>query len=212
MAKQAPPPGGGKPTSQSDDIERELVQSGLRKRAAGQMPSAREAAAIKRFEAKREEDLRWEYYRSIPQKHWLKMSGRQAKVINEQALTYDLPIDGATIDLPAVVRALHDFLAVHHRKFKQLDEDDELLAGGDSPALERYRDERAKLAKLDRLEREQELLPRDKTHAGLIQIASILRTMGEQLQKKFGPEAQEMVDNALENAARTIEELFGEAS
>jgi hypothetical protein len=140
------------------------------------------------------------------------MSGRQAKVINEQALTYDLPIDGATIDLPAVVRALHDFLAVHHRKFKQLDEDDELLAGGDSPALERYRDERAKLAKLDRLEREQELLPRDKTHAGLIQIASILRTMGEQLQKKFGPEAQEMVDNALENAARTIEELFGEAS
>ncbi len=39
------------------------------------------------------------------------MSGRQAKVLQEQAARYGIPFGGSTIDLPEVVRALHDFLA-----------------------------------------------------------------------------------------------------
>lgn len=205
-----PPPAVTAPLSQTAEIDRALVTSALKKRQQGQTPNSAERAALKRFEEQRDEELRWQHYRSIPQKHWRSMSGRQAKVINEQALTYDLPFDGATIDLPAVVRKLHDFLALHHRKFKQVDDDDGLLSGGASPALERYRDERAKLAKLERLEREQELLPREQVHEGLGRIANILRGVGDTLQKKFGPEALEILNEALDDAEQDIERMLGE--
>lgn len=55
--------------------------------------------------------LRWEHYHSIPQKHWREMSGRQARTLIEQAERYGIPFAGATVDLPAVVLALHDFFA-----------------------------------------------------------------------------------------------------
>ena len=44
-------------------------------------------------------------------------------------------------------------------------------------SLERYREERAKLARLDRLEREQLLIPRDEVRDGLGRIASVLRSV-----------------------------------
>ena len=52
----------------------------------------------------KEEQLRWRYYRTIPQKHWKVMSGRQTKVLAEQAQRYGLPFGSASIDLPAVVK------------------------------------------------------------------------------------------------------------
>lgn len=52
------------------------------------------------------------------------MAGRQVKVVNEQADRYGLPIGGATVDLQAFVRAVHDFLAAHARKLATTDEDD----------------------------------------------------------------------------------------
>ncbi len=69
------------------------------------------------------------------------MSGRQTKVINEQAERYGIPFGGATINLPTVVRALHDFLADNAVKLAR--DDDPLMQGVGSPALERYREERA---------------------------------------------------------------------
>ena len=55
---------------------------------------------------------RWHHYRTIPQSHWEKMSGRQRKTLKEQAITYEIPFGGAKINLLAVVPALHDFLVL----------------------------------------------------------------------------------------------------
>jgi hypothetical protein len=126
--------------------------------------SSREASALKRFEKDREEQLRWQFYAAIPQKHWRQMSGRQTKVINEQAARYGLPFGGPTINLPELARAIHNFLAANAQK---LAADDELLTGASSLALERYREERAALARLDRLQREGQLLPRDQVREAL---------------------------------------------
>ena len=81
-------------------------------------------------------------------------------------------------------------------------------AGNASPALERYREERAKLARLDRLEREGKLLARDRMHEGLGQIVSIVREALEILQRQFGAEAHALVDEALDDAERAIGALF----
>jgi hypothetical protein len=95
------------------------------------------------------------------------MSGRQTKVMNEQADRYGTPFGGVFIDLTKVVKAWHDFLAENAQRLAR--DPDELMQGGpgSSPALERYREERAALAKLDRLERERRLLPRDKVRQSL---------------------------------------------
>src|SRR4051812_23579848 len=155
-------------------------------------PPRKERAALTRHEKAKEEQLRWQYYRSIPQKHWRQMSGRQTKVINEQADRYGLPIGGPFIDLTKLARALHDFLAANALKLAK--EDDPLLEGGpSSPALERYREERAALARLDRLERESVLLPRDQVRESMGRVAAILRGAGDTLQRQFGAGAVEIL-------------------
>ena len=172
----------------------------------GQELTNQERAALKRHEKEKEERLRWQHYASIPQKHWRQMSGRQTKVINEQAARYGIPFGGAKIDLPAVVRALHDFLADNSVKLAR--DDDELMQGTGSPALERYREERAALARLDRLEREGQLLPRDETREVLGRIAGILRGAGDALQRQFGVAAAEILHEALEDAQREVDRAF----
>ena len=92
---------------------------------------------------------------------------------------------------------------------------DEMLSGpkglpeGSSPALEAYRVERAALAKLDRLERERALLPREAVHTALARVAAVIRGTGESLQRQFGPEAQQTLNEALDDAEREIDSLCG---
>ncbi len=201
--KKRPPKSPSKPPlSVAERLEKELATRAYRKVMAGEPITAEERAALKRYEKQQEEERRWQYYETIPQKHWREMSGRQTKVLHEQATKYGLPFGEKVIHLPRVVRALHDFLATNARRLS--DDDDLLHASVSSPALERYREERAILAKLDRLEREGELVPRAELRLGLSQIVAILRTCGETLQQQCGPEALEILNDALGEAERTI--------
>jgi len=188
-------------------LDGELVARAYRKVMDRQELTQSERNALKRHEKDKEERLRWQYYRSIPQKHWRQMSGRQTKVINEQAARYGIPFGGAKIDLPAVVRAMHDFLADNAVKLAR--NEDDLLAGPGSPALERYREERAAIARLDRLEREGALVSRDEVRTSFGRVAAILRTAGDALQRQFGPAAVEVLYEALEDAGREIERTYG---
>jgi hypothetical protein len=88
-------------------------------------------------------------------------------------------------------------------------QDAAMLAAGVSPALERYREERARIAKFQRQQMERDLLPRDAVHQNLARIASLLRGAGEQLQRDCGPEAATILEDALEAATREIEMMFG---
>ena len=196
--------------SPGENANPEVLKRAVQKVVAGKREelTKEESTALKRHEKEKEERLRWEYYRSIPQRHWREMCGRQTKVLNEQALRHGIPFGGATIDLPAVVRALHDFLADNKHKLAR--DDDDLMVGPASPALERYREERAALARLARLEREGELLPRDLVRQSLSKTASIIRTAGEALQKQFGDSAAEMLYEAIGDAEAEIERFFSE--
>ena len=186
----------------------ELAQNALRKRREGKTPTHREAIALARVQRAQEETLRWQFYRSIPQKHWREMSGRQTKQINEQAARYGIPFGGKTIDLPEVVLKLFDFLAANAIKLAKVEGDDELLLGPGTPWLEELRKETAKIKKMDRLERERTLLPRDEIHEALGLMAAILRNLGETLQRLHGPAAQQLLNDALDDYQREIDTLF----
>src|SRR5690242_10540213 len=99
------------PTDPQSRVDADLVARAMRKVVNREELTRPERTALKRHEKDKEERLRWQYYASIPQKHWRQMSGRQSKVINEQAERYGLPFGGPTINLSAVVRAWHNFLA-----------------------------------------------------------------------------------------------------
>src|SRR3954466_7843060 len=101
--------------------EREVVARAYSKVIQKADLTRAERQALQRHEKDKEERLRWQFYRSIPQKHWRERTGRQTKVLQEQASRYGLPFGGATVDLPAVVRALHDFVAENALRLAQDD-------------------------------------------------------------------------------------------
>lgn len=191
----------------ASSVVNEVVARAYQKVLARQELTEAEHKALKRHEKSKEERLRWQYYRSIPQKHWRTMSGRQTKVLNEQAVRYGIPFGGAAIDLPAVVKALHDFLADNAQKLAR--DDDVLLQGGNSPALERYREERAEIARLDRLERQRELLPRHEVKEALARVAMMFRGAGEALLRQYGTSAGEILFEAIDDAQQEIDRTFG---
>src|SRR5215510_9029642 len=95
------------PNDLAGKVDSDLVARAYRKVMDRQELSKQERSALKRHEKEKEERLRWQYYGSIPQKHWRQMSGRQTKVLNEQADRYGLPFGGPTVSLPAFVKAFH---------------------------------------------------------------------------------------------------------
>jgi hypothetical protein len=195
------------PADSSSRIDADLVAAAYRKVMDRQELSAPERAALKRHEKEKEERLRWQYYGAIPQKHWRQMSGRQTKVLQQQAERYGIPFGGASVSLPAVVRALHDFLADNAQRLAR--DDDPLMQGSGSPALERYREERAAMARLDRLEREGALVPRGDMREALGRIAAIIRGAGDALQREHGTSVAELLYEALDDAQREIDRSFG---
>lgn len=204
-----PPLPSGAPAPRQDpasQLDKDLVARAYRKVMDRQELTDKERAALKRHEKEKEERLRWQYYAAIPQKHWRQMSGRQTKVLNEQAIRYGIPFGGPSINLPAVVRAVHDFLA--DNAYRLTRDDADLMQGNGSPALERFREERAALARLDRLEREGQLVQRDLARNALARIATVLRNAGDALQRQFGLTAVEILYDALTEAEREVERTF----
>ena len=162
----------------------------------------------KRRAKEREEDLRWQYYRSIPQKHIREMTGKQTNQLKEQAELYDIPFGGAVVDLTAVFPALFAFLAKNSRKIAYASED--MMDGPESPALERFREERAAMVKIQRQELEKTLLRREDCREVFGVVAAILRQVGDRLQKEHGPAAADILIEALEDCQEKIEAAFDE--
>jgi hypothetical protein len=199
----------GKRRALDDANLQQLARAAIHKLAAGQTPTREELRAKSRVEADVEERKRWEYYRTIPKKHWIDMSGRQHKVLDGQAKTYGLPIAGDTVDLAAVVRWLHDFLANNGRKLLAPDSEADLVyGGGDSPMLELVREETWKTKKLERLQLEGRLVDRELVRSALAQFAAILRNCGDALQKQHGSDALELLLSAIEDGERLLEREF----
>lgn len=87
---------------------------------------------------------------------------------------------------------------------------DPLLAGEGSPALERYREERAKLAALERMRQEKDLIVLGQIREFLGRFASNLRAAGRALQTAFGAEASRILEDALTDSEREINQVCGD--
>ena len=163
--------------SVSETIDREQAAAALEKRRKGEKPTELERKALARLERAREEEQRWAFYGTIPQKHWRAMSGRVAKTINEQADKYGIPFNGRTVDLPSVVRALHDFLAKNWHKLLDKPEPDAADPSQvcRAEAERRKSAEQAAIFRLRRLVMEGEFISRDIHNRATIRNDQIIR-------------------------------------
>jgi hypothetical protein len=82
----------------------------------------------------------------------------------------------------------------------------------DSPALERLRAARASQEEIKLAAMRQAYMDRDWVHARLMEIASLLRQCGDQLQRQHGEDALQILDDAMTEIELKIGELGGESS
>lgn len=160
--------------------------------------SIRESVRDAKREAKvNEESNRRQYYRTVPQKHYREMSGRQAKVLIEQSARYGIPFGGAAIDLFEVLRKFHDLLAKYSHVFGA--EDDALLSGGgDSPNLERLRLASACLKEMDLEERRGTHVPLAEISPELMRLAGNIKLACEDVRRQWGNEPADRIMDAVE--------------
>ena len=96
-------------------------------------------------------------------------------------------------------RGFYDLQAIFHwlKSRQNLD--------ANSDALEMQRLEKAKILRLERLERERELVSFSAIHGYLTEFATDLREAGEQLQREFGNEAARWLNEKLDDAVERLE-------
>jgi phage terminase Nu1 subunit (DNA packaging protein) len=96
-------------------------------------------------------------------------------------------------------RGFYDLQAIYHWLKSRQNMD------ANSDALEMQRLEKAKILRLERLERERELVSFSAVHGYLTEFASHLREAGEQLQREFGNEAVRWLNEKLDDAVELLE-------
>lgn len=199
----------------SEQVDRQLAAAALEKQAQGVTPSRNELRALERQQKVAREKVVADYIAAVPKGDWRKWSGRQHKILDEQAERYGLPIGGATIDLPAAVKAFHDLLAANKHRLAASDDDD--AAASLDPDIKAARlafiREGTRQRKIDADRKEGMVIPRDQVHATYGIIASAIRAAGDSLQRAgelTGEEAYEILQAALTTAEDQINSLFND--
>jgi phage terminase Nu1 subunit (DNA packaging protein) len=122
-----------------------------------------------------------------------------------------LPGERGRFDLAEVIPWLRTNGPCNHVRKAVAGDDDELLSGESSPALERYRLARAQSAELDLEERKRALLSRETVRAVLIRWGAIFRRIGERFQKTC-PEAAAALNDALDECGFIIDHELGNSA
>jgi hypothetical protein len=174
----------------------ELVRSFSQKTQLGLQPTAREQRAYDRFQREETERRGLLFAHACPKKIVCEKTGRQTKSLHDSHRQHNIPLFGATVDLFDALRAALDRLTEYGKRNINLGEDP-LLAGADSPGLERYRNAAADVKELERDERLRILMRRDDVRDVLGKWAALFRGLGDRFVQLGMNEAHQMLNDAL---------------
>ncbi|MBI2424180.1 MAG: hypothetical protein HYV27_15220 [Candidatus Hydrogenedentes bacterium] len=189
--------------------EREAMRSALARRNGGIPLTQEDRRWLRKAEKLHAQALRIQVFKAVPKGEYADISGRQVKVLNEQASRYGLPLAGATVDLTVLIPRFHDFLAENRYKLRAPEEEDPLLAGAVSPGLEKYRNHKAAREEIRLREDLAQSIPREDVKAGFGLVAQRLRRLGDKLADLYGEEARGVLEACLEDCAVAVRELLG---
>lgn len=167
------------------------------KQAKGGDLTKSEVSLVKKYDEIVAESNREDALLNLPKGIYCKLSGRQQKVVDEQAVRYGLAIDGSKIDLYQVLKKFHDILAEWGPTIN------ELQGAEGSLRTEKLRREiellerRSKSIELDIKNKQDEFIDRNTLRVRMEWLANKLRTVSERLGKRFGADAQVLLNHAL---------------
>ena len=160
----------------------------------------------------------------VPKHVWKTWSGKSTKELHDLHRNLGAPLYGRVIDVAEAVRWYTRYVSRFNRTHKgggrlapaglaaALDdegESDPNMVGPLSPALEKYREERAKIARLTRLEMEKTLIPADTVRQVHNQWADRLVKAQEELERDHGDEASGVLTMALADCERMVRAGMG---
>lgn len=141
----------------------------------------------------------------LPKIRWVIWSGRQRTNLLRQAKIWGMPTGERTINIPAMAKWIHDFIAVNaERLLKNGKDDDGLLDGPNTPWLDRLRRAKTKREEFRHECDKREWIKRDEIHHSMALFAQKLRLGFTKVERRFGKDAQKMIDKALTDAAEAF--------
>ena len=141
------------PQKASDALDQKLAAAALRKSREGKIPHRQELAALNRIEKSREEAQRWQYYHTVPIRHYCQMAERQLAALRSQSELYGIPCKGVEVDLAPVIKWLHD--TVSDKKFRRVRDPD---FDDTKAALDRNRLAQAEMREMELKRKKNEML------------------------------------------------------
>ncbi|NLS93194.1 MAG: hypothetical protein GXX96_13645 [Planctomycetaceae bacterium] len=190
-----------KPRSGSAELDRRLAIEAAERMRRGEKPTRDQAAALRRVEKRRDDDLRAEHYGSVPRATWRAWSGHLAhKTLDDLADRFGMPVQGATIDVEAVVRWLYGFL----REVDVPGDDGE----ADTSSLELIRHWRAKREELKYLHEAEQTVSLADVERGFAVIAEIFRSAGEAVRSEYGDAAGKILMNCWQDVRDRLDVMF----
>lgn len=167
------------------------------KQAKGFSISKTEESLIRRYDEQIAIEIRDDFLINLPKGIYCKLSGRQQKVVDEQAVRYDIAIDGAKIDLYSVLKRFHDILAEWGPTIRELEGEEGSLRTEKLRKEIELLERKSKSLDLDIKNKQDEFIDRGTLRVRMEWLANKLRTVSERLGKRFGGDAQLLLNHAL---------------
>ena len=181
----------------------------LKKEQRGEKLNKSERRDIERWREQLDETKRQQHYATVPKKDFCALAARQHKLIDDAHRNYGAPVDGKEVDLFKFVRWVFDFLAENGRKLLKAEEGDELLGGPETPELDKLRRVNRLIKEVEYGKLKTQVLDRSKVHEGLTQVAAKIRDCGDALQRRFGPDALDILNQHLDAVDAEIAAICG---
>jgi hypothetical protein len=184
----------------------DLARRAIEKQLRGAPVSRRERGALNRVQADQRARLIDEIVQAFPPVVYRRLTGLRTQQLHRLADQYGVPLRGTAFDLAAILRFFHALLDKYGGR---LLDDDGLLSGPGSVALELCRREKYELLKIERQRQERGVIPIELFNAGLREITSAIRIACEALQRHHGEVAADVLREAVDGASERIVDMFG---
>ena len=204
--KRAPRKAASTKASKRSDVEREIDALNARiSKLEGKSVSTAAEADIAWLEKSERADAVQAWIKAVPKGEYCNLARRQHKQIDDAVRNYDLPLDGPTVNLAAVISAFHDFIAGNaHRLRRDLDVEKEELDKKKIAAqiIGIEYDNEGK--QIDLLYSKGRAIPKDVVQHALVWLQGALQNLGGNL-RRIHPDAGMALNEFLERLAEELE-------
>jgi hypothetical protein len=167
------------------------------KQAKGQVLTASETSLARRYDEAIAIEVRDDFLLNLPKGIYCKLAGRHQRVVDDQAVRYEMPIDGPKIDLFQVLKKFHDILGEWGPTIRELQGEEGSLRTEKLRKEIELLERRSKSIELDIKNKQNEFIDRATLRIRMDWFSNKLRSFSEKLGRRFGGDAQVLFNTLL---------------